>query len=89
MSQTIWKFPLAVQDEQLIDVPKGSQILSVATQHGQLCVWAIVDPEAELLPHKFSVRGTGHAIVGDEGTYIGTAQMAGGQLVWHVFKVTP
>ncbi len=59
---TIWKFPLEIVDNQLVDVPKGSQIIAVDTQLGQLCVWAIVDPDAEMIPHRFSIRGTGHPV---------------------------
>lgn len=85
----IWKFPLEIVDEQLIDVPEGARILSVALQFEQLCVWAIVEVDAEMVPHRFSVRGTGHAVTGDEGTFIGTVQMGGGALIWHVFEAKP
>lgn len=40
----IWKFP--VRPDSAIELPKGATILSVHVQHGQPCLWALVDPSA-------------------------------------------
>ena len=84
---TIWKFPLEVTDEQVVEMPAGAQRLCVQTQGERLCLWALVDPDAPLMSRRFAVRGTGHSIEGDSGTYIGSAQQMRGALVWHVFEM--
>lgn len=38
MSPTIWKFELAVQDEQVVWMPSMARVLSVANQHDALTV---------------------------------------------------
>jgi len=43
---SIWKYPLQVTDAQTIDVPEGSEALSVQVQNGTPCLWARVDPAA-------------------------------------------
>lgn len=40
----IWKFKLAITDIQEIKIPEGAELLSVAKQNGNLCLWAMVDP---------------------------------------------
>lgn len=52
-----------------------------------LCVWAIVDTEVETEARSIAVVGTGHEMGADNFKYIGTAQMRGGALIWHVFEV--
>lgn len=89
MKKTIWKFTLEVKDIQTLDMPKGAEILTVQFQetHGQL--WALVDPEAEIEERDIEIFGTGNPIHCDMGLtrqYIGTYQMHGGNLVWHVFE---
>lgn len=89
MSTAIWKYPLNIVDEQIIEMPNGASILHVDGQDGRLCVWARVDPEAEKVWRRFSVRGTGHTV--EKGQlaehsprYLGTAEV--GPFVWHVFE---
>jgi hypothetical protein len=82
----IWKFPLVIIDHQTVEMPFFSTPLAVQMQHGELMLWALVEPTSPLRPKKFAVHGTGHSVPAGE-KYIGTAQMAGGELVWHVFEV--
>ena len=84
--RTIWKFPLEIKDEQIIQMPKGSQCLSVPQfQRDVLCIWALVDPENELKDVKFHICGTGNPIPKnlDQWSFCGTVQA--GAFVWHVF----
>lgn len=94
---TIWKFSLAIDDDVWIDMPIGAEVLHVAVQ-GQsdnprtasLYLWARVGPHAESERRHFRVAGTGHPLEGgtpDPLVYIGTFQLAGGALVFHVFEV--
>ena len=84
---TIYKYTLTVTDEQRVSMPEGAVVLSVQEQHGELCFWARVDLNAPLKYRKFRVIGTGHPIPDAKHLhYLGTAQMHGGKLVWHVFE---
>lgn len=85
--KTIWKFALPCVDEAFVSMPVGAQILCVQTQINNPCLWAVVDPDALTKEvRRFNIYGTGHEIEGEPGTYIGTFQLAGGTLVFHVFE---
>lgn len=82
--RTIWKFPLAVTDFQNVRMPKGAEILSVADQHGVVCVWALVDSEAELRDRMFYILGTGNPVSERlPWQFVGSVQQ--NIFVWHVF----
>lgn len=83
--KTIYKYPFSVTDEFSLTLPVGARVLCVQTQNDLPCLWAIVDPDAAKEERTFFVRGTGHPL-GDVGRYIGTFQMRGGSLVFHVFE---
>ena len=78
---TIWKFRLA----DIIDMPLGAKPLCVQTQGDTAFIWAAVNPNLPLAPRRFYVIGTGHP-VGAVGGYLGTYQLSGGALVFHVFE---
>lgn len=81
----IFKYPLELTDSQIIDMPKGAEILCVQNQRGNLCLWAEVNPEAAMTKRKIELHGTGNEIgLGDPGFYIGTAQW-GDAFVWHIY----
>ena len=82
----IWKFPLSIVDEISINMPKGAEILSVQVQKNNPCIWALVDPYAEVVKRNFSIFGTGHAIIEDNYIFIGTFQLYNGDLVLHLFE---
>ena len=83
--KTVYKYELEITDRQDIHLPKGAQFLSAQMQNGKLCVWALVESTREHVHRIFHVLGTGHPMRTDNLVYIGTAQMIGGGLVWHVF----
>ena len=87
MAKEIWKFPVKVKDVQGVEMPEGAEILTVQLQHGQGCIWAVVDPGAEKVWRYFTTYGTGHPIINGADTYIGTYQESSGYLVWHVFEI--
>jgi hypothetical protein len=70
-------------------MPEGAQVLCVQNQgpvHTPLpFLWAKVNTEKKLVPKKILIRGTGHPLEGD-AHYIGTFQIDGGDLVFHVFE---
>lgn len=89
MNKTIWKFTLDLVDEQQVSLPKDAEILSVQVQNGNICLWALVDPEAEKETRYFEIFRTGHLIYCDmriERKFIGTVQISyESKLVFHVF----
>lgn len=85
-TQTIWKFPFEVKDAVTLDMPIDAQVLDVQVQKGIPCIWALVDPHAERCRRQFRVYGTGHP-VNVTGDHVGTFQLAGGSLVFHMFEV--
>jgi len=83
--KTIWKFEVDIVDEQTIAVPRGAQPLSVRMQGATPQLWALVDPDAEFVPLKLGIYGTGGPVPDQPGTYLDTFYQLGGALVWHAF----
>lgn len=83
----VYKYPFEFGgDEFEIPMPKGAKPLNFQFQFDTLCVWALVDPEAPMVARKFRIAGTGHDIENaDELTYVGSVQMQGGALIFHLF----
>lgn len=79
----VWKFPLALTDYQQIDMPAGSEILTVQVQDGRPCLWAKVDKKAQASRRGIFIVGTGHLMPVNAKAYIGTFQRQ--ILVFHVF----
>lgn len=82
---TIWKFPLAIADEQIIEWPEINRPLAVQVQNGTPCLWLLVDPEARKIRVRVRIFGTGHPGIIPSDLYVGTFQIHGGNLVFHVF----
>ena len=82
----IWKFKLEITDVQVVRMPAGAKILSVANQDGNLCLWAMVHTESPNVDRKIEILGTGNPIplYRAPRTFIGTAII--GRFVWHVFE---
>lgn len=89
MKQVIFKYPLATVEEQVIEMPKGAEILSLQVQNNLPTLWAMVDTEAPLEGRVFISVLTGGALkVPREGlSFLGTAQMNNGAFVVHVFEM--
>ena len=86
---TIYKYPLEPGRTE-IPMPLGAQVLTVQMQNGTPCLWAKVGQEPRPAGLRiFDVYGTGHTMPDDPRLiYVGTFQMDGGALVWHVFEST-
>ncbi len=85
-AKQVWKFELSLAGSR-IEMPVGARVLTVQTQLGRPCLWALVDPERAKEERLFVVYGTGHPIAApDTLAYVGTFQDLGGRLIWHVFE---
>lgn len=82
---TIYKYPLALTDKQVVEMQYPANILSVIEQSGEIVVYAIADRETSLTKEiAFYIAGTGSNI--DDFfafNFLGTVKV--GQFVWHVF----
>lgn len=87
MSQVIWKQVLEVTDYQIVEIPKHSEILCVQNQNETPCIWfKCQDDEKDTDMFAFRIVGTGHKFDTTLDEYVGTFQLHGGALVFHVFK---
>jgi hypothetical protein len=83
----VWKYVLKITDRQVLVMPDGAEILSVASQHGNLCLWAIVDEYKDKKERYIEIVGTGNPLrvnPGFDRKFIGTAVVD--PFVWHVFE---
>ena len=83
---SIWKFPIALDDHIEVQMPVGAKVLSVQVQRATICMWALVETEAKQERRRFCILPTGGAVYSYVGQFIGTFQLAGGNLVFHLFE---
>jgi hypothetical protein len=88
--ETIWKYPLRIEDYQTVSVPVGAVPVAVQNQNEQIVMWCRVTIEPKYEPKltnmEIRIAGTGHTIEGNH-EYIGTVQTQNGRFAWHVFRV--
>lgn len=82
---TVWKFVLDI-GRQAIEMPVDAEVLHIAEQHDQVCVWALVSPDAPKAERRFVVTGTGHPVPDRRGRFLGTVLLLDGALVLHVWE---
>ena len=83
----IWKFALEVTDTQRVFMPHSAEILSAANQNGQVCIWAMVNPDHPQQERVIEIIGTGNPFAAGSGIkrkFIGT--VVANPFVWHVFE---
>jgi len=87
--QSVYKYPILLDDYFSLDLPKGAKILDVQAQKGEPQLWALVKPDEEKEKRNFRLAGTGHPIKESPETliYIGTFQTLNGGFVGHVFEI--
>jgi len=83
----IFKYGLKIIDEQVLELPIGSKILTLKTQNDLPFIWATVEPDAKTEKRTFYTYGTGHQLPADMSMhcYIGTYIVP--NLVFHVFEL--
>ena len=86
MSKRIWKYPIEPGYLEL-RLPVDSQILSVQVQSEQPFLWVLVNPEDRTVSRRFKAYPTGLPIEDESINYIGTFQLDGGKLVFHLFEI--
>ena len=86
--QMIYKYKLEFQPIQIVKLPL-KRILTIQTQDGTPCLWALVDTEAPEVPMQIRMAGTGthDAHDFDKLRFISTTQY--GTFVLHWFYENP
>lgn len=88
--RTVYRYDLQEIDQQVIAMPKGAQLLLIERQTRlplAMSLWALVDPDEEIVNRKIFWRGTGTTVPGDVTyhiPYINSYQEQNG-FVWHFF----
>lgn len=85
---TVWKFQMRPHFHQLVPMPEGATLLTVAQQDGDVYLWAMCDSDAPLVERIIITVPTGEPI--PEGCkYISTIHLVEGALVFHLFEKLP
>ena len=82
----VWKYPLLLQDYQVVEMPFGAKILSFQLQNSVPTIWCLVEPTQEKVIRRFRMVGTGHKIEEGGLQYIGTIQITDINLIYHLFE---
>ena len=86
--KTVWKYNIRPDDLISLDLPIGAKPLSIQEQHGNAELWCLCDPNEKVYETRlFRMAGTGHSIKEEIIGYVGTFQLDGGSLVFHLFEV--
>jgi hypothetical protein len=86
-TRTIWKKQLPNKGQNIVYVPEGYEILHVAEQNDNVCMWYCCEPGNPLVECKVFVIHTAD-LIPDNGRYIGTAISKSGNLVHHAFVIS-
>jgi hypothetical protein len=86
--KTIWKYEIKADDVTQLALPLGAEPLSVQEQRGNAYLWVKVDPNQRVHETRtFRLVGTGHPFDDSGMKFLGTFQLTGGSLVFHLFEV--
>lgn len=80
----VWKYPLLVQEEQVIWMPEGAKVILLAMQGAVPTLWAMLDPEKVAVPRRIVLHGTGHEFDATGLEHLGS--VVDGRFVWHYFE---
>lgn len=69
----------------MMEWPEVNRPLTVQVQHGIPCLWIAVDQASRVIWVRIRIFGTGHPGIEPDMDYVGTFQLHGGELVFHVF----
>ena len=86
--KTIYKYPVEMTSaEQIIELPKGSEVVSFVKKIDGIFLYAIVDAsEQETENRKFVVCGTGWPIKGENYKFIGSILLTEYE-IYHLLEV--
>lgn len=81
-----YQLDLIIGIPQSVDMPIGSEILSVKEQYNEVVLYALVDPTRDKRSRKIVIIATGQEYENLHASqYIGTVSLDRGILMFHVF----
>lgn len=80
----IWKYVVNMIGLTEIQIPEGSEFVKVGLLNGEICVWAIVDPDKPNTTRKILSVWTGDE-AGSILNYIGIAKVE--STIYHIVEV--
>ena len=87
---TVFKYKVPFDDHFDLKLPKRAKVLNIDVQHGELVLWALVNPEHLVTEQRrFRLAGTGHPITEEitQLEYINTFKISEGALIFHLFEI--
>lgn len=82
----IYKFIIPLGDDVVRDIHEGAQFLSLLEQDEQVVAYFMIEEGKPMVERRFRVVGTGHPCDDVEKmNFLGTAKLAVGRLILHVF----
>lgn len=86
--KAVWKFPIG-GPRTALGIPSGARILDIQVQDNEPQLWVLVNPENAPVIRTFQAVATGQHFDDSGCVYIGTFQINGGRLVFHLFENVP
>jgi hypothetical protein len=89
MKSKIYKYELKPGTDTHLNLPIGSEVLSVQNQNEKIILYVKFDSEYEedLRGRHFLAAHTGSELFGVIGKFIGTVMLDGGSYVCHIFDM--
>lgn len=85
--KTIFEYTLPKATPATIEMPQGATILVAQNQSEAVVIWAEVDTELPLETRTFVTALTGQPLPRGKKQFLGTVQLQGGALVFHVYEM--
>lgn len=80
----LWKYGMRPGMNE-VSMPADAELLTVASQHNEPVIWALVEPRNRQVIHKIELVPTGMAPDDGFRMYIGTVLLDNDTIVFHVF----
>lgn len=82
--KTIYKYPLALIDYQIVTLKTGAKLIHVGLDpQGVPCLWALVNIQESPSEWQLWIVGTGNQMPPGEKNHVGSFTQ--GPFMWHVF----
>lgn len=84
----VFKYTLNVTAEQVLELPKGAELISAKEQFGNIVLYALVNPEVKIYDgYNILVLGTGYEVSEhiEDYTFLNTVKIMMGKFMFHIF----
>lgn len=79
----IYKYVLSRLSTQFVHMPINAKIMDIQMQADNPTMWAMVDPDSEMIDVRIDMYATGEPLRDSDSQYLATVQ--DGDFVWHFF----